>query len=313
MSSPCISAAAPTSALQVSSILAVVVTYNPEQDILQRQIEAFASQGVPSLLVDNKSRMDVAQWSASLPSPAHHVIALSDNMGIAHAHNAGIAWAKAHGFRYVMLMDQDSIPGEDMTSKLLKCAEAHQAAGHKVAAVGPRYYDARQNNPPPFLTIRGLKLHRFTCEEGVSDVPVDYLISSGSLIPIETLDAVGGMREDLFIDYVDIEWGLRAKHHGYQCYGVCNAKMEHSLGDNPIRFFKRQIPIHSPLRHYYHFRNAVLLYRSRWLPLNWKLVDGSRLVLRYGFYTLFAKPRFEHWRMMTVGMLHGLFNRSGKY
>lgn len=313
MSSPDLLQAPFPQKLKMHSILAVVVTYNPELDVLQRQIDALAQQEVPSVIVDNKSLSDIAQWNAFLPTPASHVISLSENMGIAHAHNTGIAWAKANGFRYVMLMDQDSIPSKDMVVKLHQCAEAHQAAGHKIAAVGPRYYDARQNNPPPFLTIRGLKLHRFTCEEGTSDVPVDYLISSGSLIPIETLDVTGGMREDLFIDYVDIEWGLRARHHGFQSYGVCAAGMEHSLGENPVRFFKRNIPIHSPLRHYYHFRNAVLLYHSRWLPLNWKLVDGSRLILRYGFYTLFAKPRFEHWRMMTIGMLHGLINRSGKY
>lgn len=296
----------------MTSIAAVIVTYNPEINVLARQIRVLSEQGVFSILVDNKSTIDIERWNASLSEPAQRVICLTDNMGIARAHNEGVRWAKARGFRYVLLMDQDSIPDHGMVTRLLECVSSHQSAGDKVAAVGPRYVDPRQNNPPPFLTIRGLKLHRFTCEEGVSDVPVDYLISSGSLIPIETLDAVGGMREDLFIDYVDIEWGLRAKHHGYQCYGVCNAKMEHSLGDNPIRFFKRQIPIHSPLRHYYHFRNAVLLYRSRWLPLNWKLVDGSRLILRYGFYTLFAKPRFTHWRMMTLGVLHGLINRSGR-
>ncbi len=293
-------------------IACITVTYNPETDVLNQQLGLLVRQGVLTVVVDNNSKIDVAKWNSRLSTPADHVISLSDNMGISHAHNVGITWAKQQGAKYVLLMDQDSIPDADMVSRLIDCARNHQSAGEKVAAVGPRYFDPRQNNPPPFLTIRGLKLHRFICEEGVSSVPVDYLISSGSLIPVETLDAVGGMREDLFIDYVDIEWGLRAKYHGYQSYGVCDAKMEHSLGDNPVRFFNRNIPIHSPLRHYYHFRNAVLLYRSRWLPLNWKLVDGYRLILRYGFYTLFAKPRFTHWRMMTLGMFLGLINRSGK-
>lgn len=296
----------------MSLVAAIVVTYNPEVRSLRRQLQAFHMEGIEAVLVDNNSSINISQWNKSLSKPANHVIQLDDNMGISFAHNAGIKWAKDKGFRFVLLMDQDSIPDHGMVSRLLACALHRQSADDKVAAVGPRYVDPRQNNPPPFLTIRGLKLHRFICEEGVSSVPVDYLISSGSLIPVETLDAVGGMREDLFIDYVDIEWGLRAKYHGYQSYGVCDAKMEHSLGDNPVRFFNRNIPIHSPLRHYYHFRNAVLLYRSRWLPLNWKLVDGYRLILRYGFYTLFAKPRFTHWRMMTLGLFHGLINRSGK-
>jgi len=120
------------------------------------------------------------------------------------------------------------------------------------------------------------------------------------------------MREDLFIDYVDIEWGLRARHQGFQSYGVCSAYMRHSLGDHPINFFGKNIPLHSPLRHYYHFRNAVLLYREAWVPLNWKLVDGWRLCLKYVFYSLFAKPRMAHWRMMTLGLWHGLKGKTGK-
>lgn len=293
-------------------VAAIIITYYPQLQVLSKLIRAFANQHVEVVVIDNGSSPTLNVWAEGAALTIGKFIPLNENMGIARAHNVGIEWAKANGFEYVLLMDQDSIPGEGMVDRLLECAEKHQAAGTRVAAVGPRYYDERQNNPPPFLTIRGLKLHRYMCDDGRPDVPVDYLISSGSLIPISTLDHVGGMREDLFIDYVDIEWGLRAKHHGFQSFGVCSAGMEHSLGENPVKFFSRNIPIHSPLRHYYHFRNAVLLYRSRWLPLNWKVVDGTRLTLRYGFYTLFAKPRFTHWRMMTLGMWHGLVNRAGK-
>jgi rhamnosyltransferase len=69
--------------------------------------------------------------------------------------------------------------------------------------------------------------------------------------------------------------------------------------------------VHTPLRHYYHFRNAVWLYRQNWVPRNWKWVDGYRLLLKYVFYSLFARPRVTHWRMMTLGIWHGLRGRAG--
>lgn len=291
-------------------IVAVVVTYNPDLFLLKKQLHALYNQGVNLLIVDNGSVDSIQAWvEYSFEIKSINYICLGANLGIAKAHNVGINWAKLAGAKYVLLMDQDSIPKSEMVPILWSHAEQKCNLG----AIGPRYIDERQNNPPPFMEIKGLNLVRYTCDQNKEIVKVDYLISSGSLIPISTLDVVGGMREDLFIDYVDIEWGLRAKTMGYQSYGVCNAFMSHSLGDNPIKFFKRSIPIHSPLRHYYHFRNAVLLYKSPWLPLNWKLVDGSRLILRYGFYTLFAKPRLQHWWMMTLGLMHGLINRSGKY
>ncbi|MFX8766500.1 glycosyltransferase family 2 protein, partial [Acinetobacter baumannii] len=42
------------------------------------------------------------------------------------------------------------------------------------------------------------------------------LISSGSLISVEALKAVGLMRDYYFIDYVDTEWCLRAEYLGYK-------------------------------------------------------------------------------------------------
>lgn len=120
------------------------------------------------------------------------------------------------------------------------------------------------------------------------------------------------MRDDFFIDYVDIEWGLRAKTLGFQSFGVCGAMMAHDLGDEPIEFFGKRYPLHSPLRHYYHFRNAVWMYRRGWLPIQWRLVDGWRLLLKLGFYTLFAKPRLQRLKMMTRGVVHGLIGRMGR-
>lgn len=288
---------------------AIIVTYQPALDVLAQLLACLSPQVDTVLIVDNGSAEPIDTWSAALPAAPHHVISLGENQGIAEAQNAGIRWASQHGATHVLLMDQDSLPAPNMVETLHTALARFPNAG----SAGPRYVDTRQQNPPPFLQIRNWRLHRHRCEEEGATVPVDYLIASGCLIPIAVLNQVGNMRADLFIDYVDIEWGLRAGRYGYQNYGVCGAHMEHSLGDNPIIFRGRSIPLHSPLRHYYHFRNAVLLYRTRWVPLQWKCVDAWRLLLKYGFYTLYAKPRLSHFAKMSQGLLHGLIGRAGKY
>lgn len=40
---------------------------------------------------------------------------------------------------------------------------------------------------------------------------VSCVISSGMSVKKKTLDMVGGMKDELFIDYVDTEWCMRAK------------------------------------------------------------------------------------------------------
>jgi rhamnosyltransferase len=214
---------------------------------------------------------------------------------------------------FILLSDQDSKPAEDMVFELRKAAVQLMASGKKVGAVGPCYMDIRQNNPPPFIRIEGFFVRRQFPEKSDSVVDVDYLIASGCLIPSRVLDNVGLMNVDLFIDYVDIEWGLRAKTLGFQSFGVFAAKMAHSLGDEHISFVGKKIPLHSPLRHYYLVRNGFWLYKQKGLPLNWKFVDGYRMLIRICFYTLFAKPRRKHFSMMMQGLFHGLKSRMGRY
>ncbi|NTV13881.1 MAG: glycosyltransferase family 2 protein [Desulfobulbaceae bacterium] len=294
-------------------VVAVVATYEPDTELLTHLLERLASQVTHVIVVDNGSAMDVAKWLAARNDPRLHCLPLGNNLGVATAQNSGIGWARQHGADFVVLFDQDSEPAPDMIEKLLAAAAAMTAKGYAVAAVGPRYLDVRHNNPPPFVRARGLQLEYCDCGETDAVIPVDYLISSGCLMPMATLATVGDMTDALFIDYVDIEWGLRAKHLGYQSFGVCNAAMRHNLGDQPIVFLGRLIPQHNPLRHYYQFRNAVWLYRQSWPPLNWKLIDVRSLLLKYCFYALFVKPRWKHFKMMTLGLWHALRGKGGRF
>ena len=293
------------------AIAGIVITFHPNQKTLIKLVNALCTQLDHVLVVDNGSPEMVSDWFTGLTNV--EVISLGDNFGIARAQNIGIKRAKELDAKYVALFDQDSDLVPNTIPALLAALSQLQADGKKVACVGPRYIDKRQNNPTPFIRIEGLCLVREACKELSDTVPVDHLIASGSIIPMITLDAVGGMVEDLFIDYVDLEWCERAKFKGYQTYGVCAAQMEHALGDEPISFMGTSYPARSPLRHYYMFRNAMWVYRQDYVRWNWKVVDGLRLLRKYVFYTLFAKPRSKHFRMMTKGMWHGLIGKMGKY
>lgn len=293
------------------SIAAIIVTFNPDIDQLGKLVKNLQSQLVSVVVVDNKSDADISDFIDKLDYPVSFV-SLDQNYGIAKAHNIGIKIAREDNFKYVLLMDQDSIPAMDMVDVLYAEAEKKIQAGVKLACVGPRYEDPRQKNPPPFISIEGLRHIRHACSCSGDVIKVDYLISSGSLIPVSTLNIVGGMREELFIDYVDIEWGLRAQSHGFTSFGLCGAYMQHDLGDNPKVFFGRKIPIHSPLRHYYHFRNAIWLYKQKEPKLNWKIIDGTRLVRKFVFYSIFTEKPLQHFRMMVKGMIDGLANHMGK-
>ena len=293
---------------------AVVVTLNPERQRFEEQAQRLRLQVDQAIVVDNGSAPATLAWlrplAAAWPGQMQ-LLELGSNLGIAAAQNRGIEKALADGAGRILLMDHDSLPEPDMVSKLAAALGRLRAQGNRVAAVGPRYLDPRQNNPPPFIRVQGGRLHRLPCPDSNTVQAVDYLIASGSLIPARAFSIAGLMNEGLFIDYVDIEWGLRAQQRGLRSFGICAAQMDHDLGEEPIVVLGHALPNHSATRHYYLFRNAVWLYRYSTVPLGWKLVDIRRLMLRLGFYSLFARPRLAHLRAMFGGMWDGFRGVTG--
>jgi len=296
--------------LTSAKISGVIVSYNPDIDALRHLVAAVAPQLDQLFIIDNGSNFNVG--SSIDHSMCTAIIELGDNYGIARAQNIGIERARSSGSNFVLLLDQDSIPASDMVAKLLAAVFAKQEQGYQVACVGPHYTDSRQRDTAPFIRLEGLKLKRQMCPASNTLIDVDFLIASGCLIPMPTIDAVGMMVEDMFIDYVDIEWGLRAQQMGYRSYGVCAATMVHALGDESIAFGTRHVPVHSPLRHYYHIRNAIWLCRQKWIPSQWKFVLMWRVARQFAFFSLMTSPRLEHAKMMALGLLHGMVNRMGR-
>lgn len=300
---------ASTAADHATRVCGVIVTYNPDLQALLRLIEAVRPQLDALVIVDNGKGQGLAPIATE---HAGELIPLGDNFGIARAQNRGIDRAMALGATHVLLLDQDSIPAPDMVARLLAAERTLTARGLKVAAVGPSYLDDRQGEAAPFVYLDGFSLKRRGDGGADGIVEADFLIASGCLIARDSLDAIGPMIEEIFIDYVDIEWGLRARERGYHSYGVYGALMHHALGDSWVDFRGRRIPVHSPLRHYYHLRNAIWLARRPWISWRWRLVLAWRVVRQFLFFSFLVPDGAKHARMMARGIWHGLTGRMGK-
>jgi rhamnosyltransferase len=128
------------------------------------------------------------------------------------------------------------------------------------------------------------------------------------------LEEIGEMNEGFFIDHVDTEWIFRARSRGYHSFGVCDAVMEHSLGTDTFHFWVgrwRNVPMHSPERHYYVFRNSVILLRMAHAPVRWIQNDIVRLIAMAIIFPVFAPNRLRRIRLMVRGILDGLRGVTG--
>ncbi len=298
----------------VSDICAVIVSYQPDPAAIADLLERVIPQVGAVALVDNASD---GGWQAAIGARlAAHGGALLDqprNIGLAAAQNVGIDYARARGFRHVLLLDQDSRPGAGMVAALLRALQVLSATG-RVAAVGPRFHDLREHRDAPFVRVAFPLNRKLWCDADTPSIACDFLISSGALIPLVVLDEVGPMDAGLFIDNVDLEWSFRARARGYTLHGVCAATMHHRLGDarRALPFGRRQIVVHGPLRLYYMMRNRLLLYRLPHTPRTWIAQDLPRVLAKLFLFGVLVGPRLSNLRCMLQGLRDGLLGRRGQ-
>ncbi|OBV37628.1 glycosyltransferase family 2 protein [Janthinobacterium psychrotolerans] len=248
-------------------VVAIVVTYNPLLANVWRLTAALAAQVDKIIVVDNGSA-NIAQLRAGCENlPQIELLALTRNMGIAYAQNAGNDCARKAGAQYLIYFDQDSVITAQFVAPL-KAAFLSLSSTCRVALVAPVFKDEKKDFFYPLVWFNRYGTRRKTVPTGkeTNPIPVSIAISSGSFTSMAVMDDVGAMRSDFFIDYVDIEWCLRAVHAGYVLFAIPAVCMLHSIGDRSIPFLKWRLAIHSEWRRYYRIRNGFLLLRLPHVP-----------------------------------------------
>jgi rhamnosyltransferase len=291
-------------------VAAIVILFFPDAELLERLLASLVNQAGRTYLIDNTP--DVSERNLGVFA-AHNNIEyhpIQDNVGIAKAQNIGIELARKAGFDWFMLLDQDSALPEHMVSQLQQATVQLEAEGLKIATVGPRFRDAKTGEVSAAIRHRLFTVNRiFLTDPTIPAVRSDYVIASGSLIRAHVLDEVGGMMEELFIDYVDVEWGLRAAAHGYQSYIIPSVTMKHSIGDASVQVMGRHINLHSHFRNYHIVRNSAYLLRKSYMTLPWKLVTALKLPQYIVFYAWHSQPRLRNFCSLCKACVDGLVGK----
>lgn len=294
-------------------VVAVVVTFHPDPARLYRVVQALHAENCAVVLVDNGGTPEPAAAPGGA-QPAATLHRMGINAGIGRALNAGVEIARSLQATHVLLMDQDSVPRQGMVSRLLAWDAEIRARGVALSAIGPRFADAVSGQLSQHVRFARWHVGRIDCGTSHEPVPVDYLITSGSLIALDAFERVGPMDESLFIDHVDTEWILRARSLGLQAYGACDAVMEHELGEFRRRVWLlrwRDVPFHKPFRYYYIVRNSLALYRRAYMSHEWIRVDAVRLLQIFVYMSLFHPQRWQFLRMAIRGVRDAFAGRSG--
>jgi len=295
-------------------VAAVVVTYYPSTEALERLLRATLPQVEAVVIIDNTPGQTGSALDAQPYDDSSVVIRNGRNAGLACAQNQGIRWAAAGGFTHVFMLDQDSAPEADCVERLHEALLGLARKGLTVGAVGPRVLDRRTGRAYSFkrFTFAGIRHGDCAREEDV--IPADFVIASGSLTPMTSFDAVGAMDEGLFIDRIDIDWCLRAAGLGLGVYGVCSARLHHEPGERSRRIWIgrwREAAVHPPERTYYMIRNSILLYRKVYVPLRWIVCDAVWLAGVLAVSCAVAPARMRRLGLALKGIFDGLQHVQG--
>lgn len=287
------------------------MTFHPDVEV-EENIRAMVRECGRVVVVDNGSGSDVLSVLAAVDG----VVLLSQerNIGLAAALNLGVAKMAELGCTWVVTFDQDSRPAAGMVDALWTTHVAMPLA----AMVGPQIID-KGATPHAYhwLARHPVMPFWFTRVEcaGSDLAEITALITSGSMIEVETWRRLGGFDDELFIDCIDTDYCLRVVRSGRRIAVAAQAVLLHRLGARQSRRFLGWVvrpTHHAAFRHYYMARNRVIALRRHALAVpHWASFD-----LCFALYNGLRVLAFEHRKgakllAMILGTWDGILGRKG--
>lgn len=273
-------------------ILAIVVTYYPEKELLESNVSAFVDEVDKVLIWENTPPSDKKDYRFIQHAKVEYC---GDGVNsISHGLNYGWQYAKDHGYDYLLTMDQDSLLENFACMK--QDAESHC---YDKAIIGPLINKVKDE--------KGSDGDNHTFE-------VENLITSGSLIPIEVLNTLGGYDERLSIDGLDTDLSYRAKANGILLLRFEGCNLIQRFGEPVVRSFcgkEYHISMYSPKRlrsilkaHVYLIRKHKNMSRDvkRYI-LRHYVVDKTKEII------LFENQKMRKLFSLYDGIIEGLFVR----
>lgn len=294
-------------------LCAGIVSYNPDIQRLRQNLEAICSQIDKIFVIDNGS-LNVDAIQALIRGYTNvEFSCLHKNFGIAFALNRLMEAAQKNSIQYMLLLDQDSVAGEDMVMKLA------QYCSPSVGIVSPVILDRNKNFATKDTSINSVVEVSAAARKGV--------ITSGALTSVDAWRLVGGFDETLFIDYVDYDFNERLLLNRFKILKITDAVLIHEVGhatttwlwtprresDGKWRIERFYSFGHSPMRCYFKARNRII-YTKKYARFVWNRFEGIyQIPVQIILVVLFEHQRKEKISMFIHGIIDGCHTKVKKY
>lgn len=234
-------------------LCALVILYNPENDS-NENIESYINDVDYLYIFDNSDKTNEDLYGDILErnkDKIRYIWNNGDNIGLAKPINIVAKAAIEKGYEWLITFDQDSFADIEMLKGMKKYLNSDRI-DPEVAIVTP----TRINKPGTII------------EENVPIISfVNDTIQSGAIHNLKILKELGGYDENIFIDFLDLEYCARCIANGYKIAKVNKATLQHGILDTSgieknILGKSYKLGKYSPVRYYYRHRNAKYCFNK---------------------------------------------------
>ncbi len=219
----------------MKDMYAIVLAYNHWEDTREclDSLVASCPASVQLAVVDNGST-DGTGDKVRANYPEVELVTLKENAQIIGGYNAGMGKALADGFKYVLVMNNDTAAGPGMLAELQHVLDSDQ----RVGAVVPKilYYDdprilwsagARSSTFPPgprFIGLNEPDGPRFS-----APAEIEFATNCCIAVRADVLRTVGLFNRAYTFYYADWAFTLRIRQCGYKLMFVPQARLKHKV------------------------------------------------------------------------------------
>lgn len=288
-------------------VCAGIILYNPETELLEKNIKAIEEQVDCIYLFDNGSK-NTEQISEMLKAHNNvHYEYSGENNGIAYGLNRVLDFAEKNEYEWFLSMDQDSVCADNMIEVYSKFAD-----NPEIALITPFILN---NGKYTIESYKALGLPAYEEIEPVKGI-TSACLSRGSAVR-----KAGGFDDRLFIDFVDIDMNCRVALAGYKIVRANETYLLQKMGEaksvpvfeflyklTKLDFFRkaRVASVYSDMRLYYYARNSYYVHKKysnagfRSTPLN--------IFMIFCYYTIaypISRSRIKMWKSILKGFCDG--------
>ena len=215
------------------------------------------------VVYDNSPTSDLG----SVPS-SWRVVMDPDNGGLAKAYNYAISQAKSKGYRWVLLLDQDTdLPGNFLaaTREILSLTDSN----NDIVAIVP-IVKCGDRQVSPMLPLLGREIP-YKLQNAVEPRWLTA-INSGTCLRIDFIESVGGFCNDFWLDFLD-HWLFRIINDNGKCVYVSEVELQHDLS---VANMNNGLSV----QRYKNVLAAERRFTNNFLPPLWRFVLVPRLLAR---------------------------------